>query len=125
MSPELLAIGRERIAQFAQAGPGLSPYRQALDNVLRAAPHTLDAAGESIVATYQPALNQSSSLYQMFTNAELPWPTVTLADGTSVKVDHAGYERHRQSRNRDDRKKVMDAFFGAFKGFERTLGVAF
>ena len=125
VSPEILALGAERVAQFTREEPGLKAYRQPLDNILRVAPHTLDAAGEGIVATYQLASNQSGSIYQILANADMPWPTVTLADGTKVRLDQTAYEKHRQSPDRGDRKKVMDAFFGQWKQFERTLGVAF
>lgn len=123
--PEILAIGRERIAAFQREEPGLATYRQTLDNILRVAPHTLDAAGEGILATYQLAGNASGSTYQILANADMPWPTITLSDGTTVKLDQSAYEKHRQAASRDDRKKVMDAFFGQWKQFERTLGVTF
>src|SRR6185436_2725333 len=35
------------------------------------------------------------------------------------------YEKGRELGNRDDRKKVMDTFFGTFKQFESTFGTAF
>src|SRR5207237_5104852 len=55
----------------------------------------------------------------------MPWPTGKLADGKEAKLDQSAYTRYREAANRDDRKKVMDAFFGKFKEFERTIGVAF
>ena len=126
VSPEILAMGHERIAAFQREEPALATtYRQTLDNILRVAPHTLDAAGEAILAAFQLSANQSGSIYNILANADMPWPTVTLADGTQVKLDQTAYEKHRQSAHRDDRKKVMDAFFGKWKEFERTLGVTF
>jgi oligoendopeptidase F len=47
---------------------------------------------------------------------------VTLSDGKSVKLDQAAYTLHRQDVNRDDRKHVFDAFWGAFKSYEGTFG---
>ena len=125
VSPEILALGRERVAQFQRDEAGLKPYRQSLDNMLRVAPHTLDAAGEALISQYTLALNQSGSTYQIFANADMPWPTVTLSDGTKARLDQSGYEKHRQAKNRDDRKMVMDAFFGQWKQFERTLGTTY
>ena len=125
VNPEVLAIGQERIDAFLKREPGLGTYRQGLDNILRAAPHTLDTAGESIIATFQLAARQSGSLYGILSNADMPWPTVKLADGKEVKIDQAAYTHYREVPNRDDRKKVMDAFFGKWKEFERTLGVAY
>ena len=125
VSPELLALGSERLGQFAKQEPGLATYRHAIDKILRLAPHTLDAAGESILATFQLSANTASGIHTILANADMPWPTITLSDGTQVKLDQSAYEKHRQAKNRDDRKKVMDAFFGQWKQFERTLGVAF
>jgi oligoendopeptidase F len=125
VNPEILAVGRERIAKFIAEDAGLAPYRHQLDDILRMAPHTLDGAGESLVASFQLAAGQSSGVYNILANADMPWPTVKLSDGTEVKLDQAAYSKYREAANRDDRKKVMDAFFGKFKEFERTMGVAF
>src|SRR5258708_12741869 len=53
----------------------------------------------------------------------MPWPSVTLADGKEVKLDQSAYTQYRELHNRDDRKKVFDAFWGKWKEFERTFGV--
>ncbi|MEO7743692.1 MAG: oligoendopeptidase F [Usitatibacter sp.] len=125
VSPEILAIGQEKIEKFFRDEPGLAIYRQPVRETLDAAPHTLDTASEAIVASFALAARQSASIYSIFANADMPWPTVKLADGTEAKLDQAGYGKYREAANRDDRKKVMDAFFGKWKEFERTIGVAF
>ncbi|HYR32934.1 MAG TPA: oligoendopeptidase F [Burkholderiales bacterium] len=125
VSPEVLAVGRAKIDAFLKEEPQLATYRQSLDDILRMAPHTLDLAGEALVASFQLAAGQSGSLYTSFANADMPWPTVKLSDGTEVKLDQSAYAKHREAANRDDRKLVMDSFFGKFKEFERTMGVAF
>jgi len=125
VSPEVLAVGRAKIDAFLKEEPKLAIYRQNLDDILRMAPHTLDLAGEALVASFQLAANQSGSLYTSFANSDMPWPTVKLSDGTEVKLDQSAYGKHREAANRDDRKLVMDSFFGKFKEFERTVGVAF
>ena len=57
-------------------------------------------------------------------NADLPWPTVKMADGKDVRLDSSGFSAARASSNRDDRRKVMEAFFGALGSYRRTLGAA-
>jgi oligoendopeptidase F len=54
----------------------------------------------------------------------MPWPTVKLADGTEAVLDQTGYGKHRAAQNRADRKIVFDAFWGKWREFERTMGVA-
>jgi len=123
VDPEILRIGPDRVAAFLKGDPALALYRFPLDRLLRAAPNTLGDEGEAIVAGFGPMDNAGASTYGVLVNADMPWPTLTLASGETVRLDDAAYTRHRESANRDDRKQVMDAFFGAFRPYERTLGV--
>ena len=125
MSPEILAVGHAKIDKFVKEDKKLDVYRHFLDKVLRAAPHTLDAEGESIVAQFGLTADAASSMYDVLSNADMPWPTVKLSDGTEVKLDQAAYTKYRFSPNREDRKKVFDAFWGQWKNFEHTFGVTF
>jgi oligoendopeptidase F len=124
-TPELLSIGRERIEAFLRQEKGLAIYRHPLEDTLRRAPHTLDAKGEAIVATFGLSSGAGGQAYSILSNADMPWPTIKLSDGKEVKLDQSAYTAERESPNREDRKKVMDAFFGEWKTFERTTGVTF
>ncbi|MGZ5085423.1 MAG: M3 family metallopeptidase, partial [Usitatibacter sp.] len=125
MSPELIALGKEKVDALMGRERSLSIYRQPIDQVLRMAPHTLDAKGEAIVATFGLATGAAGSTYRVLSGADLPWPTVRLSDGKEVKLDQSAYSHYREADNRDDRKKVFDAFWGTWKEFERTFGVTF
>jgi oligoendopeptidase F len=125
IEPEILAIGRTRIDAFLAADAGLRPFAHFLDDTLRKAAHTLDPSSEALVAAFGLTADTPSTTYTVLTNADLPWPTIRLADGSEAKLDATGYTRYRESANRDDRRKVMDAFFGALKSFERTMGVTY
>lgn len=123
--PEVLALGKARVDALLAADPALSIYRFPLDRILRAAPHTLDTEGESLIASFGQMNDAGQSTYTILTNADMPWPTIKLADGKDLKLDAVGYEQGRESANRDDRKRAMDTFFGVYKSFERTMGVTF
>ena len=51
------------------------------------------------------------------------FPTVTLKDGSAVRLDQAAYTKYRASDDRDDRIKVFAEFWKTFKDYERTFGV--
>ncbi|MGE5616878.1 MAG: M3 family oligoendopeptidase, partial [Bacillota bacterium] len=125
VNPEVLAVGRAKIEQFLKDEKGLGIYRHDLEDILRTAPHTLDSEGEAIVASFGLARGQSGSIYNILSNADMPYPTIKLADGSEAKLDQSGYTKYREVANRDDRKKVFDAFWGEWKEFERTMGVSF
>ena len=125
LRPEVLSLGADKVGRLLAEEPSLKIYRQPLDNILRAAPHTLDAQGEGLIATFGLATDAADSVYTILANADLPWPTVTLSDGKAVRLDQSAYTRYRAVQNRADRKLVFDAFWGKWKEFERTFGVTF
>jgi oligoendopeptidase F len=125
VNPEIIKLGSAKVSGFLAHDPSLAVYRQPLDDILRNAPHTLDPAGEAIVATFSLTAGATGSAYQILSNADMPWPTVKLSDGKEVRLDQSAYTQYRESANRDDRKKVFDAFFGEWKEFERTFGVTY
>jgi oligoendopeptidase F len=124
VEPELLRVGKARIDGFLKADKGLRIHAYPLAVTLRSAAHTLDDAGESLVAQFGLMSGSPQSTYGVLTGADLPWPKLKLSTGEEVTLDPSGYTKYREAPNRDDRKRVMDSFFGAYKQFERTLGVS-
>jgi oligoendopeptidase F len=122
IDPEILQIGRDRIQQFLSSEPRLASYRFYLEELLRQAAHTLSEPEERILASASSVTGAPSTTSGLLLNAEFPYPSVTLSDGKSVKVDQQTFASLRQSRNRTDREKVMSAYFGALGKFSQTLG---
>ena len=50
MRPEILTLDPAKVDQFVAAEPKLKDYKQYLDNILRMKAHTLNPAGEKLVA---------------------------------------------------------------------------
>jgi oligoendopeptidase F len=123
VAPELLKVGAAKVHAYRKANQALdSRFGFFLDNTLRAAPHTLGLEAEQVLAAAGNFLAQPDALHSQLADAELPVPTITLADGTRLRLDEASYEKYRQSGNRADRKLVFDEFWGAWKQFEGTAG---
>lgn len=122
MDPEVLSLGEEKVMAYLETEPALADFRFGLEDTLRQAPHTLDADGEALLAQAGLALSQPNQIYSLFANASIPWPAVTLADGTEAKLNQAGYSRWRSTASRDDRKAVFDTFWGAWGQYENGMG---
>ena len=122
IDPEILQIGRDRIQQFLSSEPRLASYRFYLDELFRQAAHTLSEPEERILASASSVTGAPSTTSGLLLNAEFPYPSVTLSDGKTVKVNQQAFANLRQSRNRADREKVMSAYFGALGNFSQTLG---
>jgi oligoendopeptidase F len=122
IEPEILKAGGATIDSFVAKEPRLKVYTFYLKDIARRAPHTLSDSEEKILADASPLAASPSNIYGILANADFPYPTVTLSDGKTVKVDQAGYNELRTLPNRADREKVMSAFFTALGGFTRTYG---
>ncbi len=123
VDPEILRMGRAKVERFVKADKGLAIHAVSLRRTLRAAPHTLDAGSEALVAKFGLTTDTANSVQSILTGADMPWPTLKLASGEEITLDQSAYTKYREAPNRADRQRVMETFFGAFKTFERTLGV--
>jgi len=120
MRPEILALGATRVRGMVAKEARLAPYAHYLDDILRNAPHTLNAAEEKIVAQAGRMENAGNTIRDIFNNGELPWPTVKLPGGETVRLDDAAYTQYRQSASRTDRDSVFRAFWRAHRQFQNT-----
>ena len=122
MRPEIVALDPAKVRKFLAAEPKLAPYRMYLEENLRRKPHTLNAAEEKFVVEASDLERASGEVHGILANADLPYPSLKLSTGESVRLDASAFTLHRQSRNRADRDRVFSAFFGALKTYERTMG---
>jgi oligoendopeptidase F len=123
VTPEILSIGAAKVHEFEQQSAELKKrFGFFLDDQLRHAPHTLSAESEGVIAAAGTVLQQPDNIYSQLATGEIPFPTITLSDGTKAHLDQSAYTKYRQVQNRADRKKVFDSFWGAFKAYEGTLG---
>ncbi len=123
IEPELVALDAQTVERFIAAEPGLKVYRMYLLDVLRSKPHTLSQQEEQILARAGQIVDGPGSVYTVFSNAEMPYPEITLSDGTVAMLNKSGYALHRASTNRQDRKAVFQAFWSAINQFRQTFGV--
>jgi oligoendopeptidase F len=122
VEPELLHAGRDLLLRFLAEEPRLGIYAHLLRDIMRRADHTLSDAEEKLLADVGPLAGAPANVYGILSNADFPYPMVTLSDGQQVRIDQARYTELRSLPNRADREAVMSSFFGALGDYRRTLG---
>jgi len=122
VQPEILAVGKEVIDTYVQGEPRLERFAFQLDDTLRSAPHTLGEEAEQTLAYLAQSFGAPNNIYTLVANSDIPWPTVTLSDGSEHRIDSAGYARGRTSENRDDRKQVFDTFWSKWLEYRNSVG---
>ena len=113
VQPEILEVGEETIESYIREDERLQRFAFDLDNSLRNAPHTLGEEAEATLAYFSQTFGAPENIYSMVANSDIPWTGV---------IDSQGYSRFRSSENRDDRKKVFDAFWGTWNEYRNSVG---
>jgi oligoendopeptidase F len=122
IEPEILRFPSGTVQRFLAAEPRLAIHRFYLEDIARRAAHTLSDAEEKLLAEAGPLTGSPASTFSILSNADFPYPRVTLSDGRTPRVDQAAYTALRALPVRADREKVMSAFFQALGSFSRTFG---
>jgi oligoendopeptidase F len=120
--PEILKMDNATIEKFLTQESRLHVYRHYLEDIARRRAHTLSNAEEKLLAASSVMASGPSSVYGIFADADFPYPSVTLSNGKTVKLDKAAFSLYRASASREDRQKVMEAFFTALGKYRGTFG---
>jgi len=123
LEPEILQIPKEKIDQFFKQKPELAKdFDMYIDNIQRLRTHTLTEAEEKILASFGLISDVQSDVYDIFSNAEKPFPKVTLATGDEIELTSSVYIRYCIIENCEDRAKIFEVFFSSYGDFKNTLG---
>jgi oligoendopeptidase F len=122
IEPEILKLEREVREGFAKQEPRLKIHHHYLEDIQRRREHTLSDPEEKILAGSSVVASAPSTIYGIFADADFPYPSVTMSDGKTVKINSSAFGLYRAVANRDDRQKVMSAFFGAIGAYRGTFG---
>lgn len=122
IQPEILTADWSTIEKFIASEPKLQQYRMSLDNLFRTKQHTLSEQEERIMALSGMIGGVPYSVYNTFSNAEMPAPDVTLSTGEKVTLTGTSYGKYRTLPDRSDRKLVFEAFFNNLEKFKGSYG---
>ena len=122
LEPEILMMSEKKIRKFIGKEPQLKVYEHYLNDLIRSKKHMLSAKEERIIAEAGLVTDNPYTIYSIFSNADMPYPEVTLSGGSTVVLDKAGFGKYRASSNRADRKIVFEAFFNKVGDFRRSFG---
>lgn len=122
IEPEILKMDNATIERFLAQESRLNIFRQYLEDIARRRAHTLSNEEEKLLAGAAVMASGPSSVFGVFADADFPYPSITLSDGKTVKLDKAALALHRASPVRHDRQQVMEAFFSTLAKYRATFG---
>ncbi len=119
--PEILAMPESKIWDFVKEQDGLKVYEHQLKDLLRTKKHTLSPKEEEIMALSYPVRDVASSVFSMFNNADIQFPTVKDEKGEDIKISHGRYGAAMYSTDRNYRERVYKGLYKPFMEYKNTL----
>jgi len=121
IDPEIIAMDRARLEGFLATEPGLKPYAFPIRETLRKQKHILSPAEERILAGAGDIGDAGYNTFSLFTNADMPYPDVTLKNGEKVKLTYEKFDTVRRTSVPEDRRLAFDTMFGLYGSYSRTI----
>lgn len=125
LAPEILSLGRETVDSFSNEEQSLKKYSRFFDDVLRQKEHTLSTAEEEILAASVLLAEAPSDIYDMWSNADVQFGTISGEDGEEKTLTQGNYISFLQSQSISVRKQAFEALYAQYKKYENTLAAAF
>ena len=124
VDPEILSMPEETLLQFLDTAD-LAPYRHILGDVNRARAHTLDAAGEKMLAMLSDAADTADNCFTMLESVDMEFPKIRDEAGQEVQLTHGNYGIFRISADQRVRRESFEAYHGTFKKYINTLAAMY
>ncbi|MDR2043342.1 MAG: oligoendopeptidase F [Clostridium sp.] len=125
MDPMILELTPERLADFYREEAGLEEYRLYIEELARRKAHRLNAQMEELLAAAKEIRSTPGTVFGMFSNGDLQFPTITDETGETVRLTHGRYSALLNSKERRVRKEAFLGVYQTYGKFRNTLGVLY
>ncbi|WP_096189379.1 oligoendopeptidase F [Evansella halocellulosilytica] len=121
VTPELLSISEETIANFLKDHEGLKLYEHMLAQLNNKRPHVLSEKEEALMAQVSEVTSNPSNTFGMLNNADMKFPKVKDENGDETEVTHGRYLRFLESKERRVREEAFKAVYETYGKFKNTF----
>ncbi|MBN2300635.1 MAG: oligoendopeptidase F [Acholeplasmataceae bacterium] len=116
LSPELIALGEEKVMSFIEKDDFLKTYRFQMEKLFLQQKHVLDGDQEKLLANFGPIRSIPSSLYQALAIIDAENQKVTLSNGEEKEITLSNFRSLiTNAPTADDRKLIFKATFKRYK----------
>ncbi|MBQ7250123.1 MAG: oligoendopeptidase F [Bacilli bacterium] len=123
LSPELIAIGKDKLTDFLKRNPEFDEYSHQFDSLFLSVDHVLSAREEGLLSAFSPVTGGIRSLYSQLTTADGKPSKAKLSNGEEVTVTQANWTSlvaHQDKQ--EDRKAIFEALYSYYEDHKSTYG---
>ncbi len=123
-TPELIAIPDDKLAEYMEFQP-LKMFHKYMEYILRTKAHVLSKEQETVLAAMAEATDAPSEIFTVFTNTNMPFPTITNEDGQQVQLSQGRYTSFLESDCRRVREEAFNKMYDTYGQYIDTFATIY
>lgn len=120
LEPELLTIGREKLAEWESESPALAVYAHYFDDLFRRQAHVRSPEVEELLGLAADAFQGASSTYSKLTDSDFRFRPAAGSDG-ELPVTQGTIDDLLHSPDREVRRSAWESYHDQFLAYRNTL----
>jgi oligoendopeptidase F len=120
INPDIIKLGDKKIGEYIKKEPKLKDYDKMFDVILLVKEHILSEDKEEIISLTGMFSDGVEKAAEFLNNLEIPAVEITLKSGEKVSLNYTNYVNKRDSKEREDRVKIMREYWENHAKFKNT-----
>ena len=114
INPEILENSVEFLKEL-EIDKDFENYNYSLHKLIKNKEHSLSTKEEVLIAKTSKFSELFEEAFSMFDNADIKFDNVKLDNGEEIELSHGVYSYYLQTGSREERRKVFESMFNAYK----------
>jgi oligoendopeptidase F len=125
IEPELLAVGRDRLAEWSDGDPALDPYAHYLDDLFRRGQHVRSSEVEELLGLLVDAHETVYAIYSGLVDADLRFGAAMTTSGDSVEVTQGSIHALLASPDRALRRSAWESYADGYTSGRSAIAATY
>ena len=121
ITPEITYADEAIIKNYLEKDARLKPYARDIKETLEKKKHILSKEEENILANYSEIFSAPENTFDILTNAEFKFGTLTNEKGEEVELTDSTYTLYMKNKNQDVRKQAFNLMYTKYSEFINTI----
>jgi oligoendopeptidase F len=124
LDPELLSLGRERLALWIDSEPGLAVYGHYVDNLFRKQEHVRSAEVEEALGLAFEVFQSADNIRDLLVDSDLKFVPAAGSGGQAIEVAQGTIDKLMVHPDRAARRSAWRSYCDGFIAFENSLAAS-
>lgn len=120
ITPEITYSDENKIREYIKDDK-FKNYRRDINDILKMKKHVLSNEEENLLANYSEVFSAPENTFDILTNAEFKFGTLTNENGEEVELTDSTYTLYLKSKNENVRKQAFELMYNKYSEFINTI----